>query len=89
VFDVVIADWKMPGGSGVDVLVRAKLKSPTAMLVLWTGRSELEVVRADPRCRAFRILPKTTDPSTIEFMVKQGIAMARVKQSTAQLGRRP
>ena len=43
-FDIVITDLRMPGGSGLDILARAKQKSKDTEVIIITGYGTLETV---------------------------------------------
>mgnify|MGYP002031710300 CR=1 FL=1 len=43
-FDIVITDLRMPGGSGLDILSRAKQKSKDTEVIIITGYGTLETV---------------------------------------------
>ena len=73
---VVIADQRMPGMTGLDLLRRMKDVSPRTVRILFTAYSELDVVvRAINVGEVFRFLRKPWDDAEL-----QGVVLSAVKQ---------
>jgi DNA-binding response OmpR family regulator len=63
---VVVADFELSGGSGLDLLDEASICCPTAARVLLTGKGSLEVaVRAINGGSVYRFLTKPCDEETL------------------------
>jgi len=61
-FDLIIADFKMPGMNGIDLLVKVKERFQETVRVLITGFSDINVAReARKRAKVHRYIEKPWD----------------------------
>ncbi len=70
-FDLVISDIRMPGISGMDVLVMAKTLHPSIAVILITGFGTSEVVERANQSGADRILAKPFNALELLAMVRK------------------
>lgn len=70
-FDLVISDIRMPGISGMDVLVMAKTLHPSIAVILITGFGTSEVVERANQSGADRILTKPFNALELLAMVRK------------------
>jgi DNA-binding NtrC family response regulator len=64
-FDVVFLDMKMPGLSGMEVLVRLKHESPNAMVIMITGYATIDSAVEVTKLGAYNYLPKPFTPEAL------------------------
>jgi DNA-binding NtrC family response regulator len=80
-YQVVISDYEMPGGSGLELLKTVAMTYPNVIGVLLTGHAEKREVReADRERRVFAVLNKPYDPEDLLRSVRLAIATAHMRQ---------
>jgi DNA-binding NtrC family response regulator len=85
-FDVVVADYEMPGGSGLELLQRLSKDAPGVVGVLLTGhREHPEVRRAAHAPYVFIVLQKSYHPDFIVDWIRKAATYSRARR---QLERR-
>ena len=66
---VLVSDIRMPGGSGIDLLSRVKLKHPGLPVIIMTAYSDLDSAVGAFQSGAFEYLPKPFDvPKAVELI---------------------
>jgi len=76
--DVIIADHRMPGMSGVEVLTQARTISPRTVRILLTGYADLNAVEDSINDgEVFRFLTKPCPPDQLREAITLGIQVAR------------
>ena len=84
--DVIVADQRMPGLSGVEVLGRVRQASPRTVRILLTGYADPEAIEGSINVgEVFRFLSKPCQPKLLRETVKLAIDAA---QSSAEAVRR-
>jgi CheY-like chemotaxis protein len=84
--DVVLSDYDMPGGTGIELLRRAQSARPGVIGMLITGHDEyatLVTATTDPSI--FRVLRKPYDPEALLSSVRSAFTLAHVRQATARV----
>ena len=68
-FDIVITDLRMPGGSGLDILAKAKQKSKDTEVIIITGYGTLETVTEAMKLgiSSYLLKPFSTQACTLDF----------------------
>ena len=73
--DLVLADYRMPGQSGLEVLIEAEKRLPHVPRVMFTAYPDLDVaVEALNEARVRRFLVKPLAPETLRGVVMQLLA---------------
>jgi DNA-binding NtrC family response regulator len=85
-FDVVVSDYQLPNGSGFDVLRYMRNKSAKTIGLIWTGRADLASARENASTESFRVIPKGDAPDLLLNVVRQSVALAKLRTSTSELG---
>ena len=82
-FDVVVADYDMPDGTGLRLLEQVGNASPHTTGVLITGHASdtPDLTLARTHRRVFRIVLKPYDPQMFIGWVKSAIALSRMRRS--------
>ena len=84
--DVVLTDYEMPGGTGLELLSAIKEKHPNTMAIMLTGHPELAEVRAaEAEASTARVLAKPYDPKRLLRWVTTTVQLARLRQATNAL----
>lgn len=81
---VIIADQRMPGMTGVEMLEHSIAISPDSMRIMLTGFADLEsIIKAINEGRIYRYISKPWEPVDLEIDVKHAVEtydMRRLKQ---------
>ncbi len=84
--DIVIADQRMPGMSGVELLEALKQKRPDLLGIVLTGYSDTPaLISAINRARAFRYLRKPWQPEEVLAAVSQACRMVFHQRAVARV----
>jgi two-component system nitrogen regulation response regulator GlnG len=94
---VLVSDIRMPGGSGIDLLVKVKAKLPGLPVIIMTAFSDLDSAVSAFQGGAFEYLPKPFDlPKAVELIrravdesVREEVIDERVTQMPEMLGQAP
>ncbi len=85
-FDVIVADQRMPGMTGIELLTVVHNRSPDVAGILLTAFTDTPVlVDAINRARVFRHLHKPWEPEDLLGAVAQASAMVQQRRLNAQL----
>jgi len=80
--DVIVADQRMPGMNGTEVLGKIKQLSPRTVRILLTGYADPEAVEGSINIgEVFRFLSKPCPPQLLRETLKLAIAAARANRS--------
>lgn len=78
--DVIVADQRMPGMTGIEVLTRMKKQSPRTIRILLTGYADPSAVEGSINLgEVFRFLSKPCPPNVLRETLSLAIAAARTK----------
>lgn len=84
--DLILADQRMPGMSGVELLARSAQLRPETVRVLFTGYSDIEaVIRAINEGRVFRYVAKPWDPEKLVETVAEAVRHHRLAEENIRL----
>lgn len=87
--DVIVADQRMPGLSGVEVLGRVREKSPRTVRILLTGYADPEAIEGSINVgEVFRFLSKPCPPKLLRETLKLGVSASQISNA-AQPAARP
>ena len=83
--DVIVADQRMPGMSGTDVLGKVKQLSPNTIRILLTGYADPAAVESSINIgEVFRFLGKPCPPKILRETLKVAIKAARSTREIAE-----
>lgn len=78
VYDVVVTDYKMPNGTGLDVLKRTKQVNEGTVVIMMTAYGTIECAIEAMRAGAFDYLLKPFELEQLELKVERGIEHRRL-----------
>jgi len=88
--DVIVADQRMPGMTGVEVLAKVKEKSPRTVRVLLTGYADPSAVEGSINVgEVFRFLSKPCPPKMLRETLSLAISASRTAPAAAAVERSP
>jgi signal transduction histidine kinase len=84
--DVVIADYRMPGMSGLDMLEELRRRRPDVVGVVLTAFADMQALEwAINRASVFRFLRKPSHPAEIIQTIEQASAMVAQRRTVEKL----
>ena len=85
VVDVIIADQRMPGLSGVEVLGEVRRRVPSAVRILLTGYADLDAIEGSINIgEVFRFLSKPCPPQQLRETLAEAVQAARESGAAAR-----
>lgn len=85
-FAVLVADMRMPGMSGLDLLMEARLLCPDTVRIMLTGNSDQQTaMEAVNHGRVFRFLTKPCSPDELGLAISAGIRQYELVTGEKQL----
>jgi DNA-binding NtrC family response regulator len=89
-FDVVLTDFDMPNGTGLELGRIVEEKFRHAMVILITGHRNHPKLQAVEKERSIiRVLEKPYDPERLLRWVRSTVPLARLRRASDSLARRP
>jgi putative two-component system response regulator len=82
-FETLVVDLRLPGGSGMDILTEARLRSPDTRFILMSGNAEFADAAAAVQQRIDAILQKPFDLAEMGARVDESVARYRAAGSAA------
>ncbi len=85
---IIMTDQRMPRGTGVELLSRARVRHPRAVRMLFTGYADLEsVIAAINQGHVYQFLKKPWQPEELEAAVREAAAeYDRLVQQAEEVG---
>ncbi len=88
--DVIVADQRMPGMTGVEVLAKVKERSPRTVRVLLTGYADPSAVEGSINVgEVFRFLSKPCPPKVLRETLDMAISASRTAPAMEQSPKAP
>src|SRR4029077_11147863 len=78
--DLIIADYVMPGSTGLDLLQLLAEQGHRIPVIIMTGYSSIESAVASIKSGAIDYLPKPIRPETLEIAVNQALEVIRLRR---------
>jgi len=78
VFDIVVTDYKMPDGNGMDVIKRTKMLNDGTLVVMMTAYATVETAVEAMKAGAYDYVLKPFDLDELELKVERGLEHRRL-----------
>ena len=85
--DLIIADYRMPGATGLDLLGLLEKESYDIPVIIMTGYSSIEHAVTSIKSGAIDYLTKPIRPEVLEIAVAQALEVARLRRENEQFRR--
>ena len=86
-FDVVIADLRMPGLDGIEILREAKKANKDAAVIIITAYATIETALKAVREGAFDYIPKPFSMEQLEIAVERSLGYQQLREENRRLQR--
>jgi DNA-binding NtrC family response regulator len=86
-FDLVLTDFCLPDGTGIDVITHVKHETPETEVILMTGHGSLDVTIDAIKCGAYYYLQKPFDISRLRALVDRALEVAALRHENEALKR--
>jgi two-component system response regulator HydG len=72
-YDLVLTDYRLPDGTGIDVLKESKKLSPATVVILITAYSDIRVAVEAVKLGAFEYVTKPVNSDELFHVIKEGL----------------
>ena len=79
-FDLVLTDWKLPDGSGMEIMKLAKRLYPSTPVVMITGHATIENAVEATRLGAYEYLTKPVDLNRLRVLVANALHLVDLER---------
>jgi two-component system nitrogen regulation response regulator GlnG len=83
---VLVSDIRMPGGSGLELLEKVKVRYPGLPVIIMTAYSDLDSAVSAFQGGAFEYLPKPFDVANAVELIRRAMQESQREDSSAELG---
>jgi len=87
-FDLILADLKIPGGSGMDVLRAARMRSSESLVTIITGYASMDTAVEAIRLGAYSYIAKPFSLNEIGVLIRNMIERVTLSKENAHLSLR-
>jgi DNA-binding NtrC family response regulator len=84
-YDLILLDIKMPGMSGMDLLIKLKEIDPDAIIILITAYASVSSAVKALKNGAYDYITKPIDPDELSHLVKNALNQKNLKDENIQL----
>ncbi|HKP13213.1 MAG TPA: sigma-54 dependent transcriptional regulator [Blastocatellia bacterium] len=84
-FDLVLIDFRLPDGTGIELLDAVKQESPATEVIMMTGYGSLEVTIEAIKKGAFYYIEKPFTPEQVVMLTRRAIQFAAISQENRRL----
>src|SRR5690554_2065859 len=87
-FDIILTDYRLPDGSGLDILKQVKAANPETGVIIMTGYADIKMAVKTIKMGAFDYVAKPINPDeiilTIQNLLAQKNRSSKVKKTKKQ-----
>lgn len=79
-FDIILTDYRLPDGNGIDLLNATKRFSPETVVILMTGYADIKIAVNAIKMGAFEYVAKPINPDEILHIIRSGLESPKHKE---------
>ncbi|MDX9768944.1 MAG: sigma-54 dependent transcriptional regulator [Tenuifilaceae bacterium] len=79
-FDIVLTDYRLPDGSGLDILREVKSQKPEAGVIIMTGYADIRMAVKTIKLGAFDYVAKPINPDEITLTIQSLLSQTSTKE---------
>src|SRR6185503_11511914 len=83
-FDLVLLDYRLPDGTGMDVLTTIRLKTTTLPVIIMTSFHDIRTAVQSIRSGAYDYITKPINPDELKMVVQEALAKNSNNNTAAQ-----
>lgn len=72
-FDIILTDYRLPDGNGVDLLNSVKRHTPETIVILMTGYADIKIAVNAVKLGAFEYVAKPINPDEILHLIRDAL----------------
>lgn len=76
-YDIILTDYRLPDGNGIDLLNTIKRLSPDTVVILMTGYADIKIAVNAIKMGAYEYVAKPINPDEILHIIKSGLESSR------------
>jgi DNA-binding response OmpR family regulator len=80
--DVIVLDWLLPDGSGMNLLIEIRQSLPWARIIVTSAESSAEFHKKALSCGAFDVVSKPFDMGELASLVRSALENARCRRES-------
>lgn len=80
VFDIILTDYRLPDGNGIDLLNTIKRHYPETVVILMTGYADIKIAVNAIKMGAYEYVAKPINPDEILHIIKSGLESPRKQE---------
>lgn len=78
-FDIVLTDYRLPDGNGIELLNSVKRNTPDTVVILMTGYADIKIAVNAVKMGAFEYIAKPINPEEILHLIKDALKVGQQK----------
>ena len=84
-FDLILLDMKMPGMSGLDLLIKIKANDPDVVVILITAFASIQTAIKALKDGAYDYITKPIDPDELSHIVEKALEQKKIIKENVRL----
>ncbi len=85
-FNVIVSDYRMPGMSGMDLLIEVRKRFPSVTRILLTGHADLDMaISGINEGKLFRFLEKPWDDHEVRSIIKKAVDVSLMQGKSREM----
>lgn len=88
IYDIIISDQRMPGLTGTEFMIKAKVKLPEAKYILLTGYTDIDTLeKAINEVGLWQYVKKPWEPSNLKFVIDNAFSSLKTEKQNAAMSK--
>lgn len=88
-YDMVLLDYRLPDGTGIDVLQGIKQATPELPVVIMTSFHDIRTAVTAMRSGAYDFITKPVNPDELLMLIREALTKKKIQQRPAKAGKAP